>query len=60
MELLFFLFGPLLFLTVLICADARGGSVVEAAGQSSQNGLRYVLIASFIVTFVGLMISVAR
>jgi hypothetical protein len=59
-ELLFFLFGPLLLLIVLICSDARGGSVLEAAGQSSQNGLRYLLIAALLVTFVGVMVSLAR
>ena len=59
-ELLFFVFGPLLLLIVLICADARGGSAVEAAGRNSQNGLRYVLLASFMVTFIGLMVSLAK
>ena len=60
MELLFFLFGPLLLLVGLICADARGGHVLAAAGQGSQGGLRYVLLAAFLVTFVGVMVSLAR
>jgi hypothetical protein len=59
-DLLFFLFGPLLLLVGLICADARGGSALEAAGQSSQGGLRYVLLAGFLVTFVGVMVSLAN
>ena len=55
MLLLYFLFGPLLLLVVLICADARGRPWFDAMDNGSRNGLRYVFLAAFIVTFVGLM-----
>jgi hypothetical protein len=55
MLLLYFLLGPLLLLVVLICADARGGPLFDAMDKGSRNGLRYVALAAFIVTFVGLL-----
>jgi hypothetical protein len=55
MLLLYFLLGPLLLLVVLICADARGRPWFEAMDKGSRNGLRYVFLVAFIVTFVGLM-----
>ena len=34
MELLYFLFGPLLLLVVFICADMRGGPTLQTAAES--------------------------
>ena len=60
-SVLFFLFGPLLLLSVVVCADARGGNALAIrAGGPSEGGLRYVFIVGFIVTFVGLLLSLAR
>ena len=58
MELLFFL--PLLLLTVLICADARGGSLLQAVEGDSQHGLRYVTLAALIAMFVAVLVGLAR
>lgn len=61
LSVLFFLFGPLLLLSVLICADARGGTALAVrAGAPSESGLRYVFVIAFIVTLVGLLLSLAR
>jgi hypothetical protein len=60
MELLFFLFGPLLLLVVLICADARGGPLWQRLGDGSRGGLRYVALLGFIATIVGLLAAVPR
>jgi len=57
-ELLFFL--PLLLLTVLICADARGGSLPQALGADSQHGLRYITLAALIAMFVAMLVGLAR
>ena len=58
MTLLFFLFGPLLLLVVLICADARGGALTEALHRDSQHYLRYVLLLALVVTFVGVLAAI--
>jgi hypothetical protein len=58
MSLLFVLFGLLLLLIVLICADARGGSIREAIDGNSQHGLRYVVLGILTVTFVSLMVAI--
>ncbi|HEX2724181.1 MAG TPA: hypothetical protein VHN20_00010 [Beijerinckiaceae bacterium] len=58
MQLLYFLFGPLLLLVVLICADARGKPWLSAKDQGSRNGLRYIFLAAVMVTLVGLMAAI--
>ena len=61
MSLVFFVFGPLLILTAMICADARGGdALVVRLGAGSEGGLRYVVLLGFIVSFVGRMVALAR
>jgi hypothetical protein len=60
MELLYLIFGPLLLLVVLICADARGGPLLQGIGDRSQGGLRYVAIAGFVLTVVGLMVTLPK
>jgi hypothetical protein len=58
---IFFVFGPLLLLSVLICADARGGTALAVRiGGPSEGGLRYLSIAAFVVTVVGVLLSMAR
>jgi hypothetical protein len=60
MELLFFLFGPLLLLVTLICADARGGPVLQRLGDGSRGGLRYVALLGLLVMVVGILVTVPR
>ena len=61
MSILFFLFGPLLLLSSIVCADARGGAALAMrAGGPSESGLRYVVIFGAVVTFVGLLLLVAK
>jgi hypothetical protein len=56
MSLLFFV--PLLVIVLLICADARGGSLTEAIDGDSKHYLRYVALLAFVVTFVGVMVAI--
>jgi hypothetical protein len=56
MSLLFFV--PLLLIVLLICADARGGSLTEAIHGDSKHYLRYVALLAFLVTFVGMMVAI--
>ena len=58
MQLVYFLFGPLLLLVVFICADARGRPWLKAEDQGSRNGLRYVFLLAVMVTVVGLMAAI--
>ncbi|HYI89600.1 MAG TPA: hypothetical protein VEY05_06830 [Beijerinckiaceae bacterium] len=60
MELLYFLFGPLLLLVVFICADMRGGPMLQTAAESSRSGLRYVALVGFLVTVVGIMAAIPK
>ena len=57
-ELLFFL--PLLLLMLLICADARGGSLLRAVEGDSQHGLRNITLAALIAMFVAVLVGLAR
>jgi hypothetical protein len=59
-ELLYFLFGPLLLLVVFICADMRAGPMLQMAAESSRNGLRYIALVRFLVTVVGIMAAIPR
>jgi hypothetical protein len=56
MSLLFFV--PVLLLVVLICADARGGSLTQAIDGDSKHYLRYVVLLAFVVTLVGVMLAI--
>jgi hypothetical protein len=58
MALLYFVFGPLLLLVVLICADARGRPWLEPTDQGTRHGLRYVFLLAFTVTVVGLLAAI--
>ena len=60
MELLFFLFGPLMLLVVLVCADARGEPTLQRLSDGTRGGLRYVALLAFIVTLVGVLAAVPR
>jgi hypothetical protein len=60
MSVLFFLFGPLLLLVVLVSADARGHSVRDSLAETRAGALRYVALVALLVTFVGVMISLGR
>ena len=58
--ILWFLLGPLLLFATLVAADARGGPRLrERVHTDPENGVRYVLVFGFAVTFVGLMASLA-
>jgi hypothetical protein len=56
MSLLFFV--PVLLIVLLICADARGGSLIEAIDGGSKHYLRYVVLLALVVTFVGVMVAI--
>ena len=52
--------GPLLLFATLVAADARGGlRLRERVHTDPENGVRYVLVFGFAVTFVGIMASLA-
>ena len=59
--ILWFLLGPGLLLVSVIASDARGGrSVRESVHHETESGLRYVFVLGLTVTFVGMMVSIAR
>lgn len=68
LTLIYFMFGPLLLLAVLICADARVGVAGEGGREplirkhlrdkdtdTSESGLRYVFAFAAVVTLAGLL-----
>jgi hypothetical protein len=56
MSLLFFV--PVLLIVLLVCADARGGSLTEAINGESRHYLRYIVLLALVVTFVGVMFAI--
>jgi hypothetical protein len=58
MLLLVTTFGLLLLLVLLVCADARGGSLAEAIHGPSEHGLRYIVLLVLVMAFVSLMVAI--